>query len=384
MACLGWLGTGLGGCAQPWKFSHGASLSATSSGPGGVAAAAGPGPATNAGSAPQPVLPQATPAAPGPQQAQPGSGQPVNYLGPSDPMLGPTPLAGNVGPGPALADEHWPAPNLYPSPAPPGVLGPPLPPGGNPPASQPPAGEPLLAAMWDRTFPNVCSDYTNYYSWPTAINLAAGLGIAAGVANTDLDGKIQTWYQTHIHSEESYRIAKFIRPFGEGQNTIPVAAGLALLDDTGWLDDRPVLSEIGQWGDRVARAYLVGAAPTLFMEYATGGSRPRYTDGHSWWRPFSASNGVSGDAFMSSCMWISAADMTEQPLGKGFFYACSFVVPWERIDLNGHFLSQAALGWWMGYLACDAVNHTQLAKGHVTLVPLASPEMTGVGVMYQH
>jgi hypothetical protein len=59
-------------------------------------------------------------------------------------------------------------------------------------------------------------------------------------------------------------------------------------------------------------------------------------------------------------------------------------VPWERIDLNAHFLSQAALGWWMGYLACDAVNHTELAKRHITILPVASPEMTGVGVMYQH
>jgi hypothetical protein len=122
----------------------------------------------------------------------------------------------------------------------------------------------------------------------------------------------------------------------------------------------------------------------LAMQYLTGGSRPRYAGGHSSWQPFSASNGVSGDAFMSSCMFISAADMTEQPLGKGFFYACSFIVPWERIDLNAHFLSQAALGWWMGYLACDAVNHTALAKGHVTILPMASTEMTGVGVMYQH
>jgi hypothetical protein len=238
--------------------------------------------------------------------------------------------------------------------------------------------------MWDRGFPNICGDYANYYSWPNAIKLAAGFGIAAGLSSSDLDGEIATWYQTRIRTKESDRIANFVKPFGEGQYTIPVAASLALLSDTGWLDDRPMLSDIGQWGDRVARAYLVGGPPMLAMQYLTGGSRPSAAGGHSSWQPFSASNGVSGDAFMSSCMFISAADMTQQPLGKGFFYACSFIVPWERIDLNAHFFSQAALGWWMGYLACDAVNHTALAKGHVTIVPLASPEMTGVGVMYQH
>ncbi|MGA2067093.1 MAG: hypothetical protein ABSG86_19095 [Thermoguttaceae bacterium] len=318
------------------------------------------------------------------QQGPGGPVWPAAYTGPPDPNLGPVPPPGGLGPGPLLAQEHWPAPNLYPSPAPPGAPEGLLAPGGNPPTGQPAAKEPLLAAMWDREVPNICGDYANYYSLPNAIKLAAGLGIAAGLSSSDLDGEIATWYQTRIRTPGTDRVANFVRPFGEGQYTIPVAAGLALLNDTGWLDDRPVLSELGQWGDRVARAYLVGGPPMLAMQYLTGGSRPRDVGGHSSWQPFSASNGVSGDAFMSTCMFISAADMTEQPLGKGFFYACSFVVPWERIDLNAHFFSQAALGWWMAYLACDAVNSTERAKRHVTIVPLASPEMTGIGVMYQH
>ena len=70
---------------------------------------------------------------------------------------------------------------------------------------------------------------------------------------------------------------------------------------------------------------------------------------------------------MASCLFISAADMSDQLVLKGFFYACSFMTPWERVDLNQHFLSQAALGWWMGYLACRAVNNTELADRHVVL-----------------
>ena len=122
----------------------------------------------------------------------------------------------------------------------------------------------------------------------------------------------------------------------------------------------------------------------LAMQELTGGSRPTSADSHSAWIPFSASNGVSGDAFMASCLFISAADMSDQLVLKGFFYACSFMVPWERIDLNQHFLSQAALGWWMGYLACRAVNNTELADRHVVFMPMVTPEMTGVGVMFQH
>jgi hypothetical protein len=235
--------------------------------------------------------------------------------------------------------------------------------------------------MWDRESSSVWSDYKNYYSWSTAGYMLAGFGVGAVVANTDLDSKFQSWYQQHVRSSESDNIANFVRPLGEGQYTIPVVAVLALLNDTGWLDGQPVLQEVGQWGDRVTRAYLVGAVPMLAMQELTGANRPSSPDPHSSWKPFSASNGVSGDAFMSSCLFISAADMTDQPLAKGFFYACSFMVPWERIDLNQHFLSEAALGWWMGYLACRAVNQTELMTDRrVIFMPVINADMTGVGM----
>ena len=203
-----------------------------------------------------------------------------------------------------------------------------------PPANELPSlgfaeGEPLWQRMWDREVPKVCADYRNYYSCSTACGMLVGFGLAAGIANSDLDGEFQTWYQQHVASTESNHIAEFWKPFGQGQYAIPVVAVLALLNDTGWLDDRPVFHEIGEWGDRVVRAYLVGAVPMLAMQELTGGSRPSSADSHSAWIPFSASNGVSGDAFMASCLFISAADMSDQLVLKGFFYACSFMTPWD-------------------------------------------------------
>jgi len=400
LVLLGWLAIGLSGCAQPWKFSHGAAVPAASSGQSGPAADAHPASETAAG--PQPGLPQpAAPQAawplpggpppawpqpgmvPGPPPIQPAGAQPVGYRGPCDPNLGPMPPAGNFATGPVPADQQWLPSNLCPPPTSLVLPGTALPADGSAAASQPQLKDPLLARMWDRQFSNVCSDYRYYYSWPTGLGLLGGLGLAAGLANSDLDGEIQEWYHTHILSAESTHIANQVRPFGQGQNLIPVAAGLALLNDTGWLDNRPVLGEIGQWGDRVTRAYLVGGPPMLAMQYLLGGSRPKSVNSHSAWIPFSASNGVSGDAFISSCMFISAADMSDNFLAKGVFYAGSFLVPWERIDLNAHFLSQACLGWWMGFLACNAVNQTELAKHNVTIVPMVSPEMSGMGVMYQ-
>jgi hypothetical protein len=409
------------GCSnEAWTFSHGepvgtsaalVNLPATGPGPAAAPVPGGPGAAV-VGPAYQPAIPPPG-AVPDQRPAYPVVA--ASYGAPENPANGPPPQSGDAGPslqypppggnpvppgtvaiGPMPADVNWLAPSV-PETAPPQGVEPatswqpppgsglaPVPSGGVPPPAQPPARGSLLATIWDREVPSIRCDYINYYSLPTAIELAAGVGVAAGLANSDLDGEFAHWYQHHVASLESNRVAHIIRPFGEGQYVIPVTVSLALLDDTGWLDDRPALSELGQWGDRVSRAYLVGGPPMLAMQYITGGSRPSFANGHSSWKPFSASNGVSGDAFLSSCMFITAADMSDQIAWKGLFYACSFIIPWERIDLNDHYLSQAALGWWMGYLACQAVNNTELSKRNVMILPMVSPEMTGVGVMYQH
>ena len=55
-----------------------------------------------------------------------------------------------------------------------------------------------------------------------------------------------------------------------------------------------------------------------------------------------------------------------------------------RINDNVHYLSQVWLGWWMAYLACDAVNKTESGKGPLMITPVCTPDMTGVGVIYQH
>jgi hypothetical protein len=283
------------------------------------------------------------------------------------------------GPGPAGPEPLW-------QPAPGAPNGPPqrLPPVAGAPPDQSFADEPYFRRVWDMEFPRVCADYRNYYSWDNAILMAGGFGVGAVVANTRLDTEFTSWYQSHVANSGANKFATSIRPLGEGQYTIPLVVTLALLNDTGWWDDNPVLHTVGDWGDRVTRAYLVGGVPMLAMQEITGGDRPSSTDPHSSWKPFSASNGVSGDAFMSSCMFISAADMSDGPLAKGFFYACSLVVPWERIELNQHYLSQVGLGYYMGYLACRAVNNTELAHRQLTLVPVVTPEMSGIGVMYQH
>ena len=132
-----------------------------------------------------------------------------------------------------------------------------------------------LKCLW----PEIKGDYANYYSWRNAAMLAVGFGIAAPLANTDVDQKIRDWYQTDVRSTTSDKIAKVAKGFGTGGYVIPgvVAGWLAgeMFYDTtpgNWLD---------QWGNRTIRAGLVGAPPMLFAQYLTGGSRPSDPDAHS-------------------------------------------------------------------------------------------------------
>ncbi len=227
----------------------------------------------------------------------------------------------------------------------------------------------------------IVSDYRNYYSWPTARDFALGLGLGAVLANTSLDQGFRDWYQDDVRSSELDDCSRVAKVFGEGQIFIPAYAGLALLNV--FCEDRPVLGTVGGFGDRVTRAYLVGAPPMLLTQYVTGGSRPGEATYDSRWNPFSDNNGVSGHAFIGAVPFITAAQMCENPWLKGGLYICSTFTAWSRVNDDDHYLSQAWLGWWMAYLACRAVDQTNFEARHVSLVPIAAPGVVGLGLIIE-
>jgi hypothetical protein len=236
----------------------------------------------------------------------------------------------------------------------------------------------ILASTCD----DVWHDYGNYYSRSTAIQFAAVLAPAAVLANTNLDANFATWYQTHIRSTETNHVSDFFRPLGNGYYTIPVYVSAKFVGE--YFDDVPGMGLLGEWGDRTTRALLVGAPPLLAVQYVLGAGRPSDYVDQSYWKPFHSSHGASGHAFMGAVPFLTLAGMTDDPFAKCFFYACS---PWTgmtRINDSVHYLSQVWLGWWMAYLACESVNKTENQKGPMVLTPLVTPEMTGVGVVYEH
>ena len=237
--------------------------------------------------------------------------------------------------------------------------------------------EEILASTQD----NVFGDYVNYYSRRTLAEFVAILAPAAVFANSDLDADVGDWYQHHVRSHATNRAA----------DVLP-AAGQRLLHDTRLcLRQVPgrVFRRPARHGDvgRVRRPRHAGAAGgrSAAAGRAVPDRRRAAVDlvDQSYWKPFHGSHGASGHAFMGAVPFLTLAGMTDDPLAKCFFYACS---PWTgmtRINDNVHYLSQVWLGWWMAYLACEPVNKTETRKGPLLIPPLCTPEMTGVGVIYQ-
>ena len=111
------------------------------------------------------------------------------------------------------------------------------------------------------------------------------------------------------------------------------------------------------------------------MLRALGASRPKEDD--SSWRPFNDNNGVSGHSFMGAVPFIAAARIARKPYLRYFFYLGSMLTGWSRINDNSHYLSQAALGWWMAYLATACGDKAEGEKGKVVIAP--TPVADGVG-----
>lgn len=227
----------------------------------------------------------------------------------------------------------------------------------------------------------IWADCENFYCRDVACDLALSIAGAGVLANTSLDQDFRDWYQDDVKSPDSERFADAYKVFGEGYYFVPAFLGMAVVGSLA--DENSCGSEVGKFGSRVTRGYLVGGPPVLVMQCALGGSRPTEGEDMSRWKPLSDTKGVSGHAFMGAVPFITAAKMTDRPLLKASLYACSTLTAWSRIDHDRHYLSQVCLGWWMAYLASSAVDKTENDYEHLTLTPVTTPEMVGIGAVYE-
>ncbi len=235
--------------------------------------------------------------------------------------------------------------------------------------------------------PRICSDFRNFYSVDSMLNLTVALGGGAILANTPLDREFSEWYQDNIKGADGF--STFCKNFGEGGIWLPVFAvssiSYRLFQQSDW-NKSGQKYPLGEYTTRTLRGYLVGGPTVLVLQSLLGSERP--AEGHekgSYWRPFHQDHGVSGHAFIGAVPFITAAQMAEKPWLKGVFYFCSVLPAWSRVNDDSHYLSQAILGWYIAYLSARAVSQTEegrLPKG-LTIFPITEGNAFGIGLHYQ-
>ena len=229
----------------------------------------------------------------------------------------------------------------------------------------------------DGNSPILC-DHANQYSAQGLVRLGGGLAAAAVWANSGADDQFQYWYQSRMAGDDGDTVAHVFKRLGDGNYVLPVLAGALLAGEVA--GDSPACECMGDWGDRSLRAALVGAPPLLFAQVATGASRPEEEKGPNW-HPFQDENGASGHAFIGAIPLITAAQMSDDPLTKAGCYFASTLAAWSRIHDDSHYASQAALGWWLAYAACSAVNETEQDHQLFELTPVPLADGLGIGII---
>ncbi len=220
-------------------------------------------------------------------------------------------------------------------------------------------------------------DYANFYARERLVRVGLGLGAGMLLANTNLDRQIQTWYQQDVRHARTDTISQSVKLFGEGQYVIP--ASLLLAGITYIAPHSP----IGAWGAYSTRAYLTGGPMMLFLQRATGGSRPEESAHDAQWRPFYDDNGVSGHAFVGAVPWLTLGKMSrENVLLKYGAYAVSTATAWSRINDNKHYLSQAVLGWYIAWEAVDAVFDADEQRESISIAPIVARNWYGITVSF--
>ncbi len=232
---------------------------------------------------------------------------------------------------------------------------------------------PRLAETRDTLF----QDYKNYYSRRNLGMVGLGLGVAGLVANTNADQEIRDHYQRYWRNDTTDSIAERAENLGNGFVCCSLYAAGALVGELA--GGTAAGSAVGDWGRRSLRTLLVGVPPLLVFQKAVGASRPE--EGKSDWKLFDDNNGVSGHSFMGAVPLIVAAKMTEKWYWKAPIYTASVVVGLARVNVDAHYFSQIALGWWLAYLAADSVDRTEEVRHDVLITPAYVPGGVGLQIV---
>lgn len=202
------------------------------------------------------------------------------------------------------------------------------------------------------------NDYRAFYLDYRAMgSLGAGVLGAGVLANSSADREVREYFQDDLRSPATDSFSDIARVPGDVLVAVPLLFGAYALSGDG---------AVKSWAGNSLRAFIVGAPAGLFIQYATGADRPE--EGSSGWKPFRGNNGLSGHAFTGAVPFITAAKMQDGAAMKTLFYALSVLPGLTRINDEKHYLSQAALGWYLAYLSVSSIEKSG-RRSSVSLAP---------------
>ena len=73
--------------------------------------------------------------------------------------------------------------------------------------------------------------------------------------------------------------------------------------------------------------------------------------------------------------------MTDNKLASNLLLTLSTFTAVSRVNDNKHFTSQAILGWYMGYMAVEAVDKTNKKENDYVIVPVIDSEKVGLSIL---
>lgn len=230
--------------------------------------------------------------------------------------------------------------------------------------------------VWD----DIKRDYDEFYSSERLMRMAIVFSSGAILAHSSFDQDFQDRNKSKIFSvDDSYSV----KQFGEGKYLIPlslISAGIS-----SYLNDGTELTGIGKWGERTARAYFVGGPTVLATQLLTGASRPSEAPFISDWKPLNDANGVSGHSFIGSVPFLTIAYMNQDnAFIKYSAYAASTLAGLSRINDNAHYLSQAILGWYLGWESVSSVYSVETKKeSNLHVRPAVGTDSYGIQLSYR-
>lgn len=205
---------------------------------------------------------------------------------------------------------------------------------------------PALSEDLDSAVSVIEKDYESFYlDGRTMGYLGAGVLGSGVLANSSADREVNEYFQDNIRSSASDSFSDAARVPGDVFVAIPLLLGTYALADDG---------AVKSWAWDSFRAIAAGAPAGLVLQYATGAGRPE--EGGSGWKPFRDNNGLSGHTFIGAVPLITAAKRQESAAMKSLFYGLSVLPGLSRMNDEKHYLSQAALGWWLAYLSVSAIE----------------------------